>query len=133
MDENLPRLVRELRKETCPQRVFTEAARRISAQRPSAKRFGYRITIGFAGLALLCCLALWRWPTAPNVPRQVQRIAPADRAETARQAATALEFLGSVLVDAGARSQRAIFNEAVPPLRNSIEATKDKTINRIKL
>ena len=135
MRENLPGLIRELRNETCPDRVFAEATRRISDQASSTKRFRYRISVTFAALALLCCLILWRWSTAPNVQQQSQFSAPAaaDRAQVARQAEAALEFIGGVLADAGDRSQRAIFNQAVPPLRNSIDTAKDKTISRIKL
>src|SRR5215467_13877323 len=108
MDENLPRLIRELRNETCPERVFVEAARRISAQAPSTKRFSYGISLAFAALALLCCLILWRWPATPNAQQQ-SRLSPpaaADRAKVARQTEAALKFIGGVLVDAGDRSQR---------------------------
>ena len=135
MDENLPRLIRELRSETCPEDVFVEAARRISAQAPSTKRFGYGISLGFATLGLLCCLILWRWPAAPNSQHQSRLSAPAvaNRAQVARQTEAALEFIGGILVDAGDRSQRAILNQAVPPLRSSIDTARDKTISRIKL
>ena len=135
MHEDLPKLIRELRNETCPQRVFDEAARRISAQAPPARRFGFGFRVAFASLVLLCCLSFWRRPDAPNTERRAESPAPAtaDRAEIGRQAETALAFIGSVLADAGDRSQRVIFNEAVPPLRNSFDIAKDKISNHIKL
>ena len=48
MDKDLQQLARELRNETCPQRVLDEVARRISAQAPPPIRFRYVIAVAVA-------------------------------------------------------------------------------------
>lgn len=136
MRENLSPIIRELRNETCPERVLAETARRISAQAPPPRPYRFAIGAAFAGLALLYCLAILQ-PSTPLITRQPSKEArspaPADRAQTTLQAKAALAFIGRVLVDAGERSQKTIFDQAVPPLRNSIDTAKEKTINHIKL
>ena len=135
MDEDLQQLARELRKETCPQRVLDEVARRISAQAPPPNRFRYGIATALAAAIVLCGIVVLRWPFAGGSPRaselaQKPRI---DRAEVARQAEGSLAYIGQVMVHASAHSEQVILNRAVPPLRNSFETTKNKIMNRIEL
>jgi hypothetical protein len=134
MDENLPRLVRELRQETCPQRVFDEIARRIAAQASRRRRFRYGIPATATILVLLCGLAVWRGPQRGNNERQAKLAEQAalDRRQIARQTEGALGLLGSILLDAGAHSETVIFNRAVPPLRNGLETAKNKIIHPIE-
>jgi hypothetical protein len=135
MDEDLQQLARELRKETCPERVLDEVARRISAQRPPPNRFRYRIAAGLAASVALCSIALWRWPSregsapAPEVASKEV----VDRVQVARQAEGTLEYIGQVMVHASAHSEKVILNDAVPQLRDSFETAKDKLMNHIEL
>jgi len=135
MDKDLQQLARELRKETCPQRVLDEVARRISTQTPAPGRFRYAITMALAASIVLCGIALWRWPGGVGSPRasEVAQKEAIDRAQVARQAEGTLAYIGQVLAHASAHSQRVILNDAVPPLRNSFETAKNKIMNRIEL
>jgi hypothetical protein len=135
MDENLPRLGRELRKETCPQRVLDEVARRIAAQATAPSRFRSAVPALAVGLALLCVLAVWRWSAGGKVERGPKLAAnPAlDHARIAEQAEGALGFIGSILLDAGAHSETVISKRAIPPLRNSLETARNKIVNRLEL
>jgi hypothetical protein len=135
MDENLPRLVSELRKETCPQRVLEEVARCISAQTSPPSRFRYGVPAMVTGLVLSGGLAVWWQVVSGNRERQanVPKKATYHHAQIAQQAEDALGIIGSVLLTASAHSEKVIFNRAVPPLRNSLETAKHKIINRIEL
>jgi RNA polymerase sigma factor (sigma-70 family) len=131
MDENLQRLVRELREETCPRRVLDQVARRISAQpRPRSKV--RHITVGImAGLVLLLALGIWRGPTVGKVkrpPEQADR-AGLERAQVAEEAGRALGYVGRILLNASARSEKIVLNRTVPPLRNSLATAKNKILN----
>jgi len=135
MHEDLQELARELRKETCPQRVLDEVARRISAQAPPPSPFRYRIAAALAASIMLCGIALWRWSVGGGSPRasEVAQKETIDRVQVARQAEGTLAYIGQVMVHAGAHSERVILNDAVPQLRNSLETAKNKIINRIEL
>ena len=135
MHEDLQQLTRELRKETCPQRVLDEVARRISEQAPPPKRFRYGFAAALAVAIVLCGFALWRWPSREgSAPApQVAQTDAIDRAQVARQVEGTFAYIGQVMVDASAHSQRVILNDAVPQLRNSFETAKDKIMNRIEL
>jgi len=134
MDENLQQLARELRKETCPQRVLDEVARHISAQAPPA-RFRYAIATALAAAIVLCGIALWLWPSGGGSPpvSEVARTEAIDRALVARQVEGTFAYIGQVMVDASAHSEKVILNDAVPQLRNSFETAKNKIMNRIEL
>jgi hypothetical protein len=135
MDEDLQELARELRKETCPQRVLDEVARRISAQTPAPNRFRYEIAAALAAAVVLCGIVLLRWPSREGsapAPVVVQR-EMIDRVQVARQVEGTFAYIGQVMVDASAHSQRVILNDAVPQLRNSFETAKDKLMNHIEL
>ena len=135
MDEDLQRLARELRKETCPQRVLDEVARRISAQTPAPNRFRYAIGWAVAASVVLCGVVLWRRPVDKGSPRppELARQENIDRALVARQVEGTFAYIGQVMVDARAHSERVILNDAVPQLRNSFESAKNKIMNRIEL
>jgi hypothetical protein len=135
MDEDLQQLARELRKETCPQRVVDEVARRISGQTPPPNRFNYRIAVALGALIALCGIGLWRWPAAENTPRasEVAQKEAIDRALVARQAEGTFAYIGQVMLHASEHSEKVILNEAVPQLRNSFETAKNKIMNRIDL
>ena len=135
MDQNLPRLVSELRKETCPQRVIDEVGRRIAPQTTSADPFRHAIPLAAACLVLLSGLAVWEWAGTGNSERRVKapKKGAIDSAQIAQQAEGALGIIGTVFLDATAHSEKVIFNRAVPPLRNGLETAKKKIINRIEL
>ena len=135
MQEDLTRLARELRKETCPRRVIDQAVRRIAAQPVPPRRLRYAIPVAIAG-ALLVCGLLVRWrlaggnagPQPEWVRQQAHR-----RVQVARQTETALGLLGAVLVQAGTDSETVISARAIPPLRNGLETAKNKLIRHTEL
>lgn len=135
MHEDLQRLARELRKETCPQRVLDEVARSISAQKSPPNRFRYGIAAAMGVFVVLCAIAFLRWPTGGDAQR-ASEVAPKqdiDRAQIAQQVEGTFAYIGQVMVDARAHSEKVILNDAVPQLRNSFETAKNKIINRIEL
>ncbi len=135
MHEDLQQLARELRKETCPQRVLDEVTRRISAQAPRPNWFRYAIATALAAAVVLCGIVVLRWPSgggSPQAPEVAQKN-NIDRAQVARQAEGTLAYIGQIMVDASARSEQVILNDALPPLRNSFETAKTKIMNRIDL
>jgi len=135
MHEDLQQLARELKKETCPQRVLDEVARRISAQATQPNRFRYGIAAALAASVVLCGLSLLRWPRGGGFPR-ASEVAPKeiiDRALVVRQAEGTLAYIGQVMVHASAHSEKVILNDAVPPLRDSLETAKNKIVIRIEL
>jgi hypothetical protein len=131
MDENLKRLVEELRKETCPQRVLDEVARRLPRKARSRLRIGFPVAVVAA--VVLSGLVLWRLPAdritheKPNAGSPVAM----HSARAAQQAEVALGCLGAVLRDAGTRSEEVILKTAVPLLRNSLQTAKNKISDHI--
>ena len=135
MQEGLPGLASELRKETCPQRVIDEAMRRIAAETPPPRRLRYAIPVALAGALLVCGLLAWLRPAGENTgpqPEWVEQQAHR-RVQVARQTETALAFLGAVLLDAGAHSETVISDRAIPPLRDGLETAKNKLIRHTEL
>jgi hypothetical protein len=131
MDENLKSLVEELRRETCPQRVLDDVARRLPRNAPS--RFRMEFAVAIAAAVVLSGLALWLLPP-DRIPHQKPNAGSPvamDSARPAQQARVALGCLGAALRDAGARSEGVILKTAVPPLRNSLQTAKNKIINNI--
>jgi hypothetical protein len=131
MDENLKRLVEELRGETCPQRVLDEVARRLPRPAPSRFRIGFAVSV--AAVVVLGGLALWRWPADRFTREKPDAVSPVamDSARAAQQAGVAFECLGAALRDAGDRAEGIILKSAVPPLRNSLQTAKNKLIDPI--
>jgi hypothetical protein len=132
MDENLERLASELRRERCPKRVLDEVSRRIAKEARPQPRL--KIAAVVAGAAVLCAILLWMRPVGPDTHGQPRAGAPpsADSARAAQEAKLALGCIGTVLRDAGARSEEAILKGAVPPLRNSLQTVKNKLENQYK-
>jgi len=133
MQEDLPEIVRQLRKEACPQRVIDAVSRRIAAKTPRPNRLRYAIPAAFAGVALLCGL-LVRWqPAGGNPPRQPESVDQQAQVskQVAREAQSALDLFGTVLLNAGARSETVISDHAVPPLRHGFETARNKIIQEL--
>jgi type II secretory pathway component PulM len=126
------RIVRELKKETCPQRVRDRVRGRIAAR--ESARLRYVMPLAFAGVIVVCCLCLWQWQVHENA-RQQAKLAQLtiERARVARQAQDAMGLVGSVLLKAGAHSEKIISDRTVPQLRNSFETAKNKIIQNIDL
>lgn len=134
MQEELSRLTRELQKETCPQRVHDEVQRRISA-RQSPGWLRRAIPLVAAGLVLVCGGFVWHRQEERKARRQAELAEAAlrERVQIAQQAEGALGLIGSVLADAGAHSEKLIYDRAVPPLRNSLQTANNKIIHDIQL
>jgi hypothetical protein len=135
MQEDLPGLVRELRKETCPQRVIDEVSRRIAVETPPPRRLRLVIPVALAGIVLLCALLLARWrPAGGDARRQTELVEQAHgRTQAAREAETALGLIASALLDAGARSETTISERAILPLRNGFDTARNKIIHHTQL
>ena len=133
MDESLRRLVRELRQETCPQAVLDEVARRRSTAARSSNPFRYGLVGVGAVLVLLCAVAVWQRPAGGDARGRTERAGRANPggAQIAGEAEGALEYIGSILRDAGTHSGRVILKGAVPPLQNSLQKAKNKITNHI--
>ena len=135
MDQNLQRLVSELRKETCPQAVLDQVARRLAAAAHAPKPFRY----GFAGvvlvLVLLCGVAVWQWRTRDDAHgrTKVANGTSLERARIAKETEWTLGYIGSVLRDASSHSGTIILKEAGSPLRDSLQRAQDKITDHIPL
>ena len=132
MQEDLPGLARELRKETCPRRVIDQAWRRIAAETPQPRRLHYA---ALAGAVLLCGLLVRSRLAGGNAGRQPELAEQQahGRRQAARQAETALGIIGTVLLDAGAHSETVISERVIPPLRNGLQTAKNKIIRHTEL
>jgi anti-sigma factor RsiW len=135
MQPDLPRLIRELKKETCPRRVRSGVRGRIAARESSPRRFRFAIPLAVAGLVLACCLSVGRWNAVEHARQQaaLAELNTRERARTMNQAEGALGYVGSVLLQASANSEKVISDRAVPPLRSSLEITKNKIIPNLEL
>jgi len=131
MQRDLSKLTRELRQETCPRRVCDEIQRRIPTRGSARGWLRYAVPATAAGLVLACCVWLGRGPAAPNARRGAEAAerASRDQVQIAHQAADALEFVGSLMASAGARSEKVISDQTVPPLQNSFQAAKNKIMH----
>ena len=132
MQPDLQRIVRELKKEKCPQRVRDQVRGRVSAR--ESMRLRHAIPLAFAGFILTCCLVVWQWQARENARRQAQLAQlTMERTRVARQAQDAMGLVGSVLLDAGEHSEEIISERTVPQLRNSFETAKNKLTQHIDL
>ena len=131
MQEGLPRLTRELRKETCPQHVVDDVVARILAETPSRTPLRYAIPVALAGTAMLCGLLVWSQFSGGNVGRNPELVQqqPLPPMQAAHEAQSALGLIGTVLLDAGARSEIVISDRAIAPLRNGLETATRKIIH----
>jgi len=133
MDQDLQRLIRDLRAEKCPQRVLDEVAKRIREQQRPTRRIGYRIAAITAALALLCGLALWPRPTVREARRHPEQVGTSlERAQVAAETRGALGYIGGVLIAASAHTEQIVLNQALPPLRNSFSNARIKLLNHIE-
>jgi len=135
MQEDLPTLARELRKETCPQRVIDNALRRIAAETPTPRRPAYIIPVALAGIVVLCGLLFWWRPGGNRAGGQPEIIAQQTHGpvQAARDAEAALNLIGTVLLQACARSENVISDRALPPLRDGFAKARNKIIHHTEL
>ena len=135
MPRDISELARELKKETCPQRVLDAVQHRIAAQKSPHGRLRLAIPFAVACLVLAVGLTVWRWQVGEVARQQAGLVAQEklDHARINREAQDALGLLGRVLANAGADSGRIISDRAVSPLRNSLELAKNKIIQHTEL
>ena len=131
MQPDLSRLTRALRKEICPRHVHDEVRRRILLEPSSHGRLRPAISVALAVLVLACGFSIWQWQARRHA--ELAARATIQRARVANQAEAALGLIGAVLVNVGAHSEKVISARAVLPLQNSLEVTKNKIIENIKL
>jgi hypothetical protein len=135
MRPDLKRLIGELRKEICPQRVLDEVQRRTSVKTSPSLRLRLAASLAAGVLMLAGGLLEWRWQAGANgqPPPQLTKRATSDRTRIASQTEEALGIIGRVLTNAGIDSEKIISDRAVPPLRNGLQITKNKIIHPIDL
>lgn len=135
MQEDLSRLTRELKKETCPQRVRDEVQRRISARQSPLGWLRRAIPAAVAGLVLASGVSVWNWQAKRNAKREaaLAELEMQERVRIAHETEDALGLIGSVLANAGAHSGKVIYDRAVPPMRNSLQTANKKIIHDIQL
>jgi hypothetical protein len=148
MQEDIPpgleREIRELRKETCPQRVIDEARRKIAAETGGASvlpRAGstashglrYVIPGALACIALLCGVLLARWRPAGGDATPPPELAEQQTHQAADEVETALGLIGTALLDASARSETVVSDRAIAPLQHGFDTARDKIINHTQL
>jgi hypothetical protein len=134
MDDQLQRLARELRDETCPRAVLDKVAERIARDRAASGRSRYRLTRAIASLLLIGAITIWQWQARREGHLATVALAAkaeADRALVIQQIRGALVYVGQVLLEAAVHSEEIILNEAVPPLRNGFQTAKDKVTKPI--
>ena len=135
MQPEFSKLIHELQKETCPQRVLDEVGRRASEQGRAPGRLRLAFTLMALGVVTLCSLCMWRWNVAQTARQHARsaELQSRERVRVAHQAEDALGLVGCVLLHAGAHSEKVISERAVPPLRSSLETAKNKIIHNIPL
>ena len=130
MPQNLNQITRDLRNETCPAQVIDEVRQRIRAQKPVRGRVFYASAAAVAGLAMLGCILVWHGQASAKARQQALL---AQRIQTVRQACDAMQLIGCVLAEAGAQSGKVIAEQAVPPLRKSLQEGKNKITHKKEL
>ena len=135
MDPNLQRLVRDLRKETCPQAVLDQVARRLSTAAHAPSPFGYRLAVVALGLVVICVVAVWQRKARDDAHERTKlaNATSQENARIARETEWTLGYFGSVLRDASAHSGIVILKGAGPPLRDSLQKAKDKITEHTQL
>jgi hypothetical protein len=85
-------------------------------------------------LLLVCSLAIWHRLSAREAQRHPDPsvVASLNRAQVVRETEGALGYIGCVLLDAGAHTEKIVLNQAVPRLRNSLTTTREKLLNHIQ-
>ncbi len=131
MQPDLQRIISELKKETCPQRIRDQVRGRIAARETAAPRLRYAIPAVFVAIVLVCGLLVGQWRMRENLREQAKLAQlTRERVHVAHQAEEALGLVGSVLIDAGNHSEKIISDRTIPPLRDSLETARNKIIQQ---
>jgi uncharacterized membrane protein len=133
MDEDLQRLARELRSETCPRAVLDRVAQRIARDTPP-RQLAHPFAWAIASLCVLGAITIWQWQARREAQTSTMELAAktqTDRALVVQQTQGALVYIGYALLEAAAHTENALSKEAVPPLRNGFQTVKDKITNPI--
>ena len=135
MDEQLQRLIGELRKEQCPRGVLDEVSQRVWRE-SRARRWRYRFAWVFASVVVIGALGMWVWNwegsrKGESITAELAVPVEADRTLVLQQTQGALVFIGHALLEAAAQTENALLTEAVPPLRNGLQTAKNKVTNPI--
>jgi hypothetical protein len=125
MDEDLQRLTDTLRHQICPPDVIERVMQGIGRDQAQRRGCQWRYAWAMAGLALIVTLSTWQ------VQVRREHRARADRVRVIQQTEGALAYVGHTLLQAAARAEDTLSKQAMPPLRNSLETTKNKLMNRI--
>jgi anti-sigma factor RsiW len=133
MDENLQRLIQELRTEKCPPRVFESVAKRRARRPAPLRRLRTANAVAVVCIAaLLAAILVERRPNRNAVsPTQAFASHRAQQVRVAGEAVAALDYIGNVLLEAGKHTQNILLNETVPPLRSGLEAVGKTIKNKI--
>jgi hypothetical protein len=135
MDHQLQTLVRELRNQSCPPEVMERVIRRIARDHQKSRDSARIWKWALAFTVLLVVLGTWQWgQSGLRAQRRAAELAAkvhADRARVAQQTAGALGYIGQVLLQTAAHTQNSISKKAVPPLRDGLQTTRNKIIDRI--
>jgi hypothetical protein len=132
MDDKLQELARELRSESCPPEVMDRVTKRIAREKAPPRPPRQAWAWGVALLALLLALGAWQKQADRHAQKRVAQLEAKGRAargHVAEQTAGALGYIGQVLLQVAAQSQDSILKEAIPPLRDGLETTKNKIKN----
>jgi hypothetical protein len=132
MDDKLQELIRQLQRESCPPEVMDRVAERIAREQDTPHPLRQVWAWGTAVLALLLALGAWQRQADRHAQKRVAELEArvrANRGRVAEQTAGALGYIGQVLLEVAAQSQDSILKEAVPPLREGLETTKNKIKN----
>jgi hypothetical protein len=133
MDDQLQRLISELRKQSCPPVVMDRVAQRIAEEKAGTRCFAQAWSFGMAIVLLLVAFGVWQWKATRQTPRQAAAVVAnshTERARAAEQAAGALAYIGQVLLETTAHSENSILKKALPPLRDGLKTTRNKVIDR---
>lgn len=129
MDPNLARLVRHLRTERCPQSVIDRLHRRVgrtpAARHPRPSLLVSRVGAG-ALLAAVAAVATWLYHVPPQVPDRTQRHSSPDRTVLLAEVHATAALVGQVLAQAGAQTEDALLDRAMPPILKGFSAAKIK-------
>ena len=128
MDKPVKQIIRSMRSERCPERVFEEVQRTIAATRPPAtvaRRI--RAGLGFALASLLIFLAFVASRPGPSdqTATTVLNPPPHSHGTGNHELYAALASIGLALQEAGTRSGTLIIQETLPLFERGIETTRN--------
>jgi anti-sigma-K factor RskA len=135
MDEELQKLIDQLRNKKCPPEVLERVAQRISRERTPGRSWGSSLGWAIAITCLIAAAALWpgraRRHERPLAAELAEAQARANRALVVQQTQEAFGVIGEALIRAAAHTENTLLKEAAPPLRNGFETVKNKISNPI--